>query len=120
MEQELNIPTRFKATFRGYTLGWYDTLEDAEAAIEDARAAEDHEGGFRVEGRAPDGLVFSDPRGRELSACSVPVEGDSFELIRHNRELGLAIDPDTGQTCWQGEPMDYDWAVASLMRKRTG
>lgn len=50
MEQELNIPTRFKATFRGYTLGWYDTLEDAEAAIEDARAAEDHEGGFRVKG----------------------------------------------------------------------
>jgi hypothetical protein len=40
-----NHPTspRFKATYRGETIGWYDTLAEAETAIERAREAEARE-----------------------------------------------------------------------------
>lgn len=34
---------RFKATYRGDVLGWYDTADEAEQAIEAARYAEKHE-----------------------------------------------------------------------------
>ena len=77
-----------------------------------------HEGGFRVEGRAPGELTFFTPDGRVLPASPVAVEGDRDEVARRNAEFGLVIGPETGLTRWQGEDMDYDWAVTSLVRPR--
>lgn len=34
---------RFKATYRGEVIGWYDTADEAEQAIESARTQEKHE-----------------------------------------------------------------------------
>jgi hypothetical protein len=76
-----------------------------------------HEGGFRVEGRAPDGLTFFTPDRRVLPASPPAVEGDADEVARRNAERGLEIGPETGMTRWQGEELDYDWAVASLVRR---
>jgi len=77
-----------------------------------------HEGGFRVDGRAPAALRFRAPGGDLLPASPVPPETDCRALARRNRELGIAIGPQTGLTRWQGEAMDYDWAVQSLLRYR--
>ena len=38
-------------------------------------------------------------------------------LAAANRALGLHIGPATGLTRWEGEHMDYHWAVASLLRR---
>lgn len=38
-----SIPTRFKATYRGDTLGWYDSAEEAELAIQAAEQREEQE-----------------------------------------------------------------------------
>jgi hypothetical protein len=76
-----------------------------------------HEGGFRVEGRAPDGLTFFTPDGRQLPASPVQKPVDGAALASMNREIGIAISPGTGLTRWWGERMDYDWAVESLLRR---
>ena len=34
---------RIKATYRGVVLGWFDTLEDAQAAIAEAQAQESND-----------------------------------------------------------------------------
>ena len=41
----LFVGPRWRATYRGETLGWYDTAEQAEAAVAAARAAERAEEG---------------------------------------------------------------------------
>jgi hypothetical protein len=76
-----------------------------------------HEGAFRVRGRAPDELTFFTPEGHELPASPVPLAADPATLPRENRKLGLTIGPETGLTHWQGEAMDYSWAVESLMQQ---
>jgi hypothetical protein len=75
-----------------------------------------HEGGFRVEGRAPDSLRFFTPDGRELPASPPPAAGHAEAIRIGNHALGLSIGPQTGQTRWEGESMDYHWAVQSLLR----
>jgi hypothetical protein len=75
-----------------------------------------HEGGFRVEGRAPDSLRFFTPDGRELPASPPPAAGHADAIRTSNHALGLSIGPQTGQTRWEGESMDYHWAVQSLLR----
>jgi len=77
-----------------------------------------HEGGFRVEGRAPAALRFRAPGGDLLPTSPVPPATDGRALARRSRALGLAIGPQTGLTRWRGEAMDYDWAVQSLLRYR--
>ena len=37
-------------------------------------------------------------------------------IERQNEELGLAIDPETAVTAWQGEIMDYGMGVEALLR----
>jgi hypothetical protein len=76
-----------------------------------------HEGGFHVEGRAPDGLTFFALDGRALPTIPAAVEGDADEVVRRNAERGIEIGPATGMTRWQGEELDYDWAVASLAQR---
>jgi hypothetical protein len=96
-----------------------------------------HEGGFRVEGRPPGWLAaaapsgpqaarrrselrFFTPQGDEIPSCppATPLAGDpGLALAAAHRELGLSIAPTTGLTRWQGERMDYDWAVSGLLRR---
>jgi hypothetical protein len=78
-----------------------------------------HEGGFSVQGTAPDGLRFSDPEGRELSACCEPPELPPDPVVALRAEhaaRGLVIDEHTGEIDWWGEPLDLDLAVGSLLR----
>jgi 5-methylcytosine-specific restriction endonuclease McrA len=84
-----------------------------------------HEGGFRI-ARGNDGaLVFLRPGagdgepstvGRPLPEVSAAprVEDGPAQLAARNRERGLHLDQRTLST-WQGEPLDYDWAVELLL-----
>ena len=77
-----------------------------------------HEGGFRVEGRAPEGLVFRRADGRVLPDCPVrlAVDGASGETLKEaNRRHGLKITSRTVDSFWDGEAMDYHMAVDALL-----
>ena len=73
-----------------------------------------HEGGFRMETLAGGKFRFLRPDGRELVASpALPeVTGDAREnLALLWVEPEVALTPDTGYPEWDGEPVDYDWAL---------
>jgi len=77
-----------------------------------------HEGGYRVQGRPPRGLVFRRPDGRILPMCpaSASLPEDPIQALKAcHSALGLKIDAETGASGWCGEPMDYDLAVSGLL-----
>jgi len=77
-----------------------------------------HEGGVRVEGRAPHGLVFLRPDGSVLPGCPVrlPINGEAGETLKEaNRRHGLRITAKTVDSFWDGEAMDYHMAVDALL-----
>jgi hypothetical protein len=77
-----------------------------------------HEGGCRVEGQAPDGLVFIRPDGTSLPTAPSParITKDAVHNLKdYHRRHGLKITPETGLPFWDGETMDYDYAVTALM-----
>jgi len=78
-----------------------------------------HEGGFTVQGTAPDGLTFRDPQGREvalrLEPPVLPVDPVTALKAAH-ADRGLAITASTSDIHWWGEPLDLDWAVHGLLR----
>ena len=82
-----------------------------------------HEGGFTVQGTAPDGLTFRDPQGRELTLHLEPpvLPADPVAALKaEHASRGLAITASTSDIHWWGEPLDLDWAVYGLMRRRNG
>jgi hypothetical protein len=77
-----------------------------------------HEGAFRVDGRAPQELVFRRPDGNILPVCPVrlPIRGTAGETLKEvNRRVGLEITTDTVDSVWDGEAMDYHMAVDGLL-----
>ena len=77
-----------------------------------------HEGGVRVDGRAPRTLVFHRPDGTVLNPCSVPVPicGDAGETLKEaNQRYGLEITAETVNSFWDGERMDLHMAVDGLL-----
>jgi hypothetical protein len=77
-----------------------------------------HEGGVRVEGRPPGGLVFHRPDGRLLPTCPVPVpiNGKAGETLKEaNRRHGLELTSKTVDCFWDGERMDLHMAVDALI-----
>jgi hypothetical protein len=77
-----------------------------------------HEGGVRVQGRVPHGLVFHRPDGSILAGCpvSVPINGKAGETLKEmNRRQGLHITAQTVDNFWDGERMDLHMAVDGLM-----
>ena len=82
-----------------------------------------HEGGCRLEGRAPRELVFRRPDGSLLPRVPAPLEvpGDpAASLKSRHLKLGLEIDSETNRPGWCGESMDYDLAVAGLQEAEDG
>ncbi len=82
-----------------------------------------HEGGFSVRREAAQ-IVFRDPWGEMIANCgdsrsSRMVDGVGVAaLMRRHVKRKLQIDADTAVTGWQGERMDYDWAIDGLMEQR--
>jgi len=77
-----------------------------------------HEGGGRLEGRAPRGLVFHRPDARLLSTCPVPVpmNGKPGETLKEaNRRHGVEITAKTVDCFWDGERMDLHMAVDGVI-----
>jgi len=77
-----------------------------------------HDGGFRVDGRVPHGLVFRRPDGSHLPFCAVrvPIRGSAGETLKEvNRRVGLEITANTVDTFWDGEAIDYHMAVDGLL-----
>jgi len=77
-----------------------------------------HEGGYRVQGRPPRGLVFLRPDGRILPVCPAPASlpEDPVQALKAcHRALGLEIDAESGASGWCGETMDYELAVSGLL-----
>jgi len=76
-----------------------------------------HEGGFTVEGRAPDELVYRTPAGHEVRGCAPPElpEDPVAALMERNADEGLEIGPRTGEIDWWGEPLNAEWAVHALL-----
>ena len=77
-----------------------------------------HEGGFRVQGRVPQGLVFRRADGSLLpvSPVRLPINGRAGETLKEaNRSHGLKITSNTVDTFWDGESVDYHMAVDGLL-----
>ena len=77
-----------------------------------------HDGGFRINGRAPRGLVFRQPDGSILPVCPVraPISGTGGDTLKEvNRRVGLEITADTVDSLWDGEAIDYHMAVDGLL-----
>jgi len=77
-----------------------------------------HEGGVRVEGRAPRTLVFHRPDGTVLNPCSVsvPIGGEARETLKEaNQRYGLEITAETVNSFWDGERMDLHMAFDGLL-----
>jgi uncharacterized protein DUF222/HNH endonuclease len=78
-----------------------------------------HEGGFGLRRDADGNLVFTDPRGKLLATTPAPreLDGGADALAACNEDGGLEIDAQTGFPGWDGERMDYLWAVDSVLRE---
>ena len=80
-----------------------------------------HEGGFRVTGRAPDGLVFENRIGQRLGERFEPPElpSDPAGALRAQHvEQGIEIDARTNLLDrWWGDAMDLDTAVQVLLAR---
>lgn len=77
-----------------------------------------HEGGFRVDGRTPQGFAFLWPDGSAMpvSPPRSPINGEAGETLREaNRTVGLDISSETVDTFWDGEGPDYSMAVDALL-----
>jgi hypothetical protein len=76
-----------------------------------------HEGGFSVK-RLSDEVRFMDRRGAAVESVPAPfeVDGDGTDIIAAwNRKAGVDVDSATGFPQWDGDAIDYDWAVDALM-----
>jgi hypothetical protein len=79
-----------------------------------------HEGGFTVRRLASGDLHFADPRGRMIDAAPPPadLEGEGLLVLeRCNGDTGVQIDADTGMSRWDGDSLDYEWALDALIRE---
>ena len=77
-----------------------------------------HEGGFRVEGRTPQGTAFLRPDGSVLPVCPprAPINGKAGETLKEaNRRVGLDITSETVDSFWDAEALDYHMAVEALL-----
>jgi len=77
-----------------------------------------HEGGFQVEGRVPQGLVFRRADGSLMPACPLqpPINGRAGETLKQaNRSHRLDISANTVDSFWDGEAMDFHMAVDGLL-----
>ena len=76
-----------------------------------------HEGGFRVEAMPGRRFRFLRPDGRELApAPALPaITGDAGAmLVERWVPPEVTITRDTGYPEWDGDPLDYDWALWCL------
>ena len=79
-----------------------------------------HEGGFQVMRAEDASLAFRDPHGRLIeSAPRAPlVSREGHRLLEAmNDAAGVQLDARTGMPGWDGEPIDYDWALDALVRQ---
>jgi hypothetical protein len=77
-----------------------------------------HEGGYGLERTAEGRFVFTHPDGYALDDCRI-VEGCfRGNISARNREAGVRIVPDTIDTRWIGERMDYSIAIDALIAAR--
>lgn len=80
-----------------------------------------HEGGFAVERRPDDGLVFRRPDGRVLNAVPrTPRRGDPRCVIGGNRRHGAHITPTTCVPEWNGDRLHLGNAVEAMLAHAPG
>jgi Domain of unknown function (DUF222)/HNH endonuclease len=77
-----------------------------------------HEGGYTVQILDDGAFRFLRPDGRDLEApIEYPIAPDWHALITAHRHAGLEITPETAETGWRGERMDYGLAVEGLLQR---
>ncbi|MFM1897245.1 MAG: hypothetical protein RLZZ385_2319 [Pseudomonadota bacterium] len=80
-----------------------------------------HELGYEIRQPEPVRFQFIAPAGGKIPHALFPqfeseearAEQNAIEHI--HQTLGLSIDAETAVTRWEGEPMDYDWCVGTLL-----
>jgi hypothetical protein len=78
-----------------------------------------HEGGFALQRSADGELCFADRHGRLIESAPRPptFRGEGIALLeRLNAEADVEIDADTGMSAWQGDAIDYQWALDAVIR----
>jgi hypothetical protein len=72
-----------------------------------------HEGGYQMFHETSGALGFMTPKGNRICEYPQPVTSDkSLEVI--NQQARLDINPETAVPNWQGEEMDFDFAVSGM------
>jgi hypothetical protein len=76
-----------------------------------------HEGGFQVHIGDEGQFLFTDQHGKPVPAVpgASDLDGDGADVLTDwNERAGLAIDASTGFPGWDGERIDYAWAVDAV------
>jgi hypothetical protein len=73
-----------------------------------------HEGGFDIR-RHDGGVVFLRPDGSPVPVVPVSPPGDPAAVPRETGAAGIAIDPGTCVTKWDGQSLDLGYAVSVLL-----
>ncbi len=86
-----------------------------------------HQGGFSIENKGANDLVFKNTSGKEIKQALYPqfekqetTTGTALAIEVENEQLGLEIDSDTAITSWLGGEMDYSMAVEGLLKTGIG
>jgi hypothetical protein len=72
-----------------------------------------HEGGYQMIHETSGALSFMTPKGNRINDYPQPVTSDK-SLEVNNQQARLDINPETAVPNWQGEEMDFDFAVSGM------
>ena len=77
-----------------------------------------HEGGYTVQHVSGGALTFRTPFGDVIAPAPRKPTGDADSVVKSNRQCGLNISAETGDSNWSGERVDYDHVMFTFFARR--
>ena len=77
-----------------------------------------HEGGYSVRRMSDDELVYHTPLGQVIAPAPRKPRGDADWAAKSNRQRGITVSAETGDSNWSGERVDYDHVMFTFFARR--
>ena len=65
-----------------------------------------------------DALVYRTPLGQVIAPSPRTPRGDADSVAKSNRRSGINVSPETGDSNWSGERVDYDHVMFTFFARR--
>ena len=78
-----------------------------------------HEGGYSVQRMSDDALVYRTPLGQVIAPAPRKPRGNAEWMARSNRQRGINVSAETGDSNWSGERVDYDHVMFTFFARQT-